>query len=252
MSHEVTPHLILLVTGALLGGVVQGISGFAFGMVAMSVWAWSMDPAEATVMAVFGGLCGQVLAATTIRRPLVASELFPFLVGGLLGVPLGTHILPYISDTQFKLVLGIILVAGCSLMFAMVQSRTVQGAGRVGDGVAGVVGGTIGGISGMTGIAPAIWCTLRGYDKARQRALVQTFNLVTLTATMVALVWRKVATSDMLPGMAAVAIAVVVPAIAGARIYKRLSDASFRRVVLLILVLSGLALIGSAIVGLRG
>ena len=248
----VTPHLILLVTGALLAGVVQGISGFAFGMVAMAVWAWSMDPAEATVMAVFGGLCGQVLAATTIRRPLVASELFPFLVGGLLGVPLGTYILPYISETQFKLVLGIILVAGCSLMFAMAERSTVRSGGRIGDGVAGVVGGTIGGISGMTGIAPAIWCTLRGYDKARQRALVQTFNLVTLTATMVALVWKDVATRDMLPGMAVVAVAVVIPSMAGARIYKKLSDASFRRVVLVILVLSGLGLIGSAIAGLSG
>jgi hypothetical protein len=39
LIHSFGAHLALLVSGAVAGGVVQGISGFAFGMTAMSIGA---------------------------------------------------------------------------------------------------------------------------------------------------------------------------------------------------------------------
>jgi len=57
-----TAELWLLALGAALAGLVQGISGFAFAMVAMSVWVWGIEPRLAAVMAVSGGLVGQILA----------------------------------------------------------------------------------------------------------------------------------------------------------------------------------------------
>ena len=247
LSSSFDSQLVLLAGGAIAGGLIQGISGFAFGMVAMSVWTWGIDPREATVMAVFGGFCGQVLAAFAVRRPMTASELAPFIIGGLLGVPIGTYVLPYIGVTQFKLLLGSMLAIGCPLMLAAPRVQYVNAAGRAGDGIAGVAGGVIGGLSGLTGIAPGIWCALRGYDKARQRALLQNFNLAILGATMIALIWRGTATTTMIPHLAIVAGALIVPSMAGVKIYRRLSDSSFRRTLLLLLTLSGLVLVVSAL-----
>lgn len=240
-------HAVWLITGAVVAGVVQGIAGFAFGMVAVSIWAWTMDPGEATALAVFGGFCGQVLAAATIRRRVMTPELLPFLIGGLLGVPIGAYLLPHIGITQFKLFLGMVLAAGCPLMLAAPRIEYVGALGRTGDGFAGIAGGVIGGLSGLSGVAPAVWCSLRGYDKSRQRELLQNFNLAILGATMVALVWRGTVTKDMVPHLGIVAVALLVPSILGAKIYSRLSDAAFRRVVLILLTLSGLALVASAI-----
>ena len=61
--------LFLLLTGAMVAGFVQGLSGFAFSMVAMSFWAWALDPKLAAVLAVFGALTGQILAFFSMRRP---------------------------------------------------------------------------------------------------------------------------------------------------------------------------------------
>ena len=41
--------LYLIALGAMVAGFVQGLSGFAFGMVAMSFWAWSLEPQVAAV-----------------------------------------------------------------------------------------------------------------------------------------------------------------------------------------------------------
>ena len=43
--------LLLIVIGAALAGFAQGVSGFAYSLVALSVWAWGVDPALAAPMA---------------------------------------------------------------------------------------------------------------------------------------------------------------------------------------------------------
>jgi uncharacterized protein len=66
---------LLLVAGAAIAGFVQGVSGFAFSMVAMSIRAFGLEPRVASVMAVFGGMTGQWLSALTLRRGLHPSRL---------------------------------------------------------------------------------------------------------------------------------------------------------------------------------
>ena len=75
-----------MVLGAVLAGFVQGLSGFAFGLTAMSIWAWTLEPQLAAQLAIFGALTGQLVAVFTIRRALQWRLLRPFLLGGLLGV----------------------------------------------------------------------------------------------------------------------------------------------------------------------
>ena len=38
-----TTELAVLLAGAALAGFVQGLSGFAFSMVSMSIWVWALD-----------------------------------------------------------------------------------------------------------------------------------------------------------------------------------------------------------------
>jgi uncharacterized membrane protein YfcA len=245
MTHAVS-LLAVILAGAVVAGIVQGISGFAFGMVALSIWIWRVDPHEAVVLAVFGGLCGQLLSALRMPRETSMHALLPFLCGGLLGVPLGTWLLPHLSGSTFRLILGLVLLVGCPLMLFSRRAAYFSRGGAAADGTAGFAGGVIGGLSGFTGIAPAIWCTVRGYDKARQRALLQNFNLVTLAATFVLLVWKGSVTRAMYVHLAIVAFALILPSMIGARIYTRLSDAAFRRVVLVLLTVAGGAIVASA------
>ena len=67
----------IIALGAAAAGFVQGLSGFAFGMVAMSFWAWVLEPRDAAVLTVFGSLLGQVLSAITVRRGFALAKLLP-------------------------------------------------------------------------------------------------------------------------------------------------------------------------------
>ncbi|HEX6703648.1 MAG TPA: sulfite exporter TauE/SafE family protein [Albitalea sp.] len=239
--------VLLVVIGAAVAGFVQGLSGFAFGLVATSFWAWAIEPRLAAAMAVFGALTGQVIAALTVRRGFQWRLLLPFLAGGAVGVPIGVAVLPQLDVHWFKTLLGGLLVVWCPLMLAARRLPRVRAGGRVADGVAGALGGMMGGIGGYTGVIPTLWCTLRGFDKDAQRAVVQNFNLAALTVTMASYLASGIVTREMWPMFAIVAPAMLLPSLVGARVYIGISEAAFRQVVLALLTLSGVALLWSGL-----
>ena len=66
-------------------------------------------------------------------------------------------------------------------------------------------GGVMAPLSGFSGLAPALWATLRGYSKDEHRAVLQNFNLVVLSATFISFVVAGRARAEHLPQMAVVA-----------------------------------------------
>lgn len=241
------PVYLVVALGAAVAGFVQGLSGFAFGMVAMSFWAWALEPRLAATLAVFGALTGQILAAATVRRGFDWRRLLPFVAGGLAGIPLGVALLPHLDMHWFKALLGTLLVVWCPAMLLSPRLPRISAGGRLADGAVGLAGGIMGGIGGFTGALPTLWCTLRGYEKDAQRAVIQNFNLSMLAATMATYLATGVVTRQMLPLFAIVAPAMLVPTLLGTRLYIGISEARFRQIVLGLLTASGVALLASAL-----
>lgn len=239
--------ILIVVLGAALAGFVQGLSGFGFGLTAMSLWAWTLEPQLAAALAVFGAFTGQIIAAVSVRRGFNLRRLLPFIVGGLAGVPLGIYVLPRLDVPLFKGLLGLLLVVMCPLMFFAARLPRVTAGGRVADAMAGAAGGMMGGLGGFTGVVPTLWCTLRGFEKDTQRAVIQNFNLAMLAVTFISYVATGIATRQMVPLFAIVAPAMLIPSLLGARLYLGISETGFRKVVLGLLTASGAAMLVSAL-----
>jgi len=236
----------LILIGAACAGFVQGLSGFGFSLTALSFWAWALPPQLAAVLAVFGALTGQLLAAFTVRRGFDVKALLPFLVGGLLGLPLGLWLLPRIDAVAFRAFVGALLALWCPVM--LVSSRLPRvGGGRVGDALAGAVGGLMGPLGGFTGAVPTLWCTLRRLERDAQRAVIQNFNLAVLAVTMASYLAAGQVTRPMLPLLALVAPALLLPALLGMKLYAGISPVAFRNLVLGLLTLSGIAMLASSL-----
>jgi uncharacterized protein len=238
---------LIVIIGAIVAGFVQGLSGFAFGMVAMSFWAWVLEPRLAATLAVFGALTGQVLAAVTVRRGFNLKLLLPFVLGGFAGIPIGIALLPFLDMLLFKTFLGGLLILWCPTMLIAHQLPRITLGGRVADAIVGTLGGIMSGIGGFAGVIPTLWCTLRGFDKDAQRAVIQNFNFSALLVTMVIYISKGFITKTMLPMFAIVAPAMLVPTLMGSRLYIGMSATTFRNVVLSLLTVSGAALLASSL-----
>jgi uncharacterized protein len=238
--------LVQVLVGAALAGFVQGLSGFAFGLVAMGVWAWSVSPQLAGPMVVFGSLVGQLLSIHSVRADIDLRRVLPLILGGVIGVPIGAAALPYLDATLFKAGVGLLLAVYCPIMLLARELPRIRGGGRVADGVAGLIGGIMGGIGGLTGPAPTLWCTLRHWSRDAQRAVIQSFNLAMHTLTLTVYVVDGAVTAETGRMFALIAPTLVVPCLIGARLYSRVSEIQFRRLVLGLLFLSGLGLLAAS------
>jgi uncharacterized membrane protein YfcA len=242
-----TSLLIYVLVGAAFAGFVQGLSGFAFGMVAMAFWAWSVSPQLAGPLVVACSFLGQLLSIGSARSGFALRLVAPFVLGGALGVPLGAALLPRVDQTLFKAAIGMLLVVWCPTMLLARELPRVNRGGAIADSAVGIIGGVMGGLGGLPGPVPTLWCTLRGWDKDVQRAVFQTFNLAMHTFTLTVYGASGFITGQTLVLFAGAAPAMLVPVLLGARLYAGLSGDAFRRVVLVLLLLSGVALLAASL-----
>ncbi len=243
-------EITVIIIGAALAGFVQGLSGFGYSMTAMALWAWTLEPTLAAALAVFGGLTGQIIQAFSVRRGFDWRLLWPFLLGGLCGLPLGLRLLPLLDAQLFKTVLGLLLVVFCPVMALahklprLSDWPCMQGPlGRVANGVAGLAGGVMGALGGFSGVVPTLWCQISSMARDTQRQVIQNFNLTMLAVTFASYLATGFVTTQMLPLFAVALPAMLLPSIWGGRLYQRISDVAFRRVVLGLLTLAGAAML---------
>ncbi len=235
--------ILIIIIGAAVAGFIQGLSGFAFGMVSMSFWVWFLDPVLASVLTVFGGLVGQLVALFRLRKAIKITTLAPYLMGGLCGIPLGVWLLPLLNADYFKLGLGLLLVIWSPLMLMSNYIPPLNINNKYVDGSVGVIGGVMSGIGGFSGVIPTLWCSLRGMEKEAQRNIIQSFNLIILTATMAFYLVSGTVSPVMLPLFAVVLPAMLIPTLFGIRLYHAISEKNFRRVVIGLLGISGVVML---------
>ncbi|UXN75667.1 sulfite exporter TauE/SafE family protein [Devosia sp. A8/3-2] len=121
-----------------------------------------------------------------VWRGFDPKRLWPLLVGGLIGVPVGVLLLQWLDPTVFKFGLGVFLLIYCPLLLLLPAGYTRRHGGRIADAASGLVGGVLGGIGGMSGPVPTLWTTLRGWDKDTQRGVLQAFNIAMHVSTLTA------------------------------------------------------------------
>src|SRR5262245_43083688 len=182
MLSELSAQTIaLVVLGGFLGGIATGAAGFAYGVVASSIWLHVISPVHVALLVVAGGLVNQAGLVWTIRRTIDLKRLWPFLIGGAIGIPLGVLLVVATDPREIKIGLAVFMIvygvyALTGLRLPHVSSQGFWG-GRFADGVVGFLGGLFGGVAGLSGIFPAIWTQIRGWPKDTARGVYQPFIL---------------------------------------------------------------------------
>jgi uncharacterized protein len=236
-------QIVIVLAGALAGGIVNGMTGFGTAITALGIWVYAISPAAASSLAIICAAVSQTQTLHLIWRSIQWKRVFCFVIPGVIGVPIGTLILPHVDPRAFKLVLGFFLVVYPG--YVLVRRRQIEHAwgGGVADGVVGFGGGILGGLTGLSGVFPVIWTDMRGWSKEQRRAVVQFFNLAILSLALVAH-----AATGLLTRQVGLDALIALPATIGgawfgAFVYRRLADRLYQRVIMLLLLISGLALI---------
>jgi uncharacterized protein len=242
-----TAAYVILVVGAIAGGFVSGLAGFGTALMALGIWLYVLPPSLAVPLVLICSIVGQTSTLPSMWRSFDLSLVWPFLIGGLAGVPLGTLLVAHADPRIFKLGIGVmLLVFPVALLFNRSQI-TFRFGGKLADGAVGFAGGILGGLAGLSGPLPTLWASLRGWGKGERRGVFQIFNWTVLAAALC----LQLASGLVKPEIGWLAVIALPGTILGAwvggKLYHALSDRNFGDVVLVLLFLSGVGLVWNSV-----
>jgi uncharacterized protein len=238
--------LALIALGAFLAALVIGSAGFAFAIIVTGIWIYVLPPAVIVLLASICATLLHVVSVWRFRRDIEYGLLWPFLVGGVLGVPLGVLALSHVDTTLFRHMFGAFMIAYSAYMLLRPRLPVVSlgpVAARIADAVVGWVSGVLGGLAMLHGTLTTIWCGLRGWDKRKSRCVYQPYIGFTAILVMTMAGFNV----DMAPSQLGLYLLVCLPALAaglwiGLRVFDWISEERFRRLLLWMILASGISL----------
>ena len=234
--------LILYLATTFFGGIVAGLAGFAMGLVVSGVWLHIMTPAQAAGLIVGYGILTQSYGIWKLRHGLKWHRVAPFIVGGFFGVPIGAWLLAYLDPAVVRTGVGALLIFYSSY-FLIRPHLKQRHAGFATETGVGFINGILGGMTGLSGPVITMWCNLRGFPKDMQRSIYQPVILAAFILTGISL---GIA-GEITPRLIRLYLFGLLPMAAGAwlgfKLYGHLNEDVFRRVILVLLLFSGAALV---------
>ncbi len=238
----------IFIIGACLAAFVQGLTGFAFALIAMSFWVWVLPPQISAPLVVFASLWCHIISLSK-EQPIILkrSLVYVYIVAGLIGVPLGTFLLNIINAEIFKLILGLFLIVWCPVMYVAPQFKSIQQLGSKADASIGLIGGVLGGLGGFCGAVPSAWVMLKNLPKQHQRYILRHFNFAIQLFTIAVYLWQGTISTELLKHFGILILIISIPAILGAQLFYKISERQFKQIVLSLLFTSGCILLISSI-----
>jgi uncharacterized membrane protein YfcA len=233
---------LLLSVAVFLGAFVSGFAGFAFSAVAGGILLHTLLPIEAVplMMACSAGV--QATNLWALRKHIQWKQSLVLVLGGVLGVPIAIWLLQTTDASTFREVFGLAVAVYAGYMLFRPGLAYLQIMNYHRNALVGFGGGLIGGLTAMPGALPTIWCDMHGVPKNEQRGLVQPFIAAMQIFALVLLLIHHDVSSKVVFNLLLSIPALAASSALGIFAFRNVSDQGFRRIILAILLVSGLLL----------
>lgn len=241
------PVLAAVAGTAFLAAFAQGVTGFGSALVAMPLLALVLEVHATAALVALLSLAVNLALLWPARRELPWRPVAPLLAGSFVGVPVGVLFLAGADPRLARGLLGAVLIAASA---ALLGTRRVRlGPGPVPALAAGALAGVLGGAFNANGPVAAIYVAARGWEKRETHAALQMYFLASglwVAALHGAAGFTSrgvlIAAAAALPFLAA-------GSLAGWAVHRRIDEDRYRRLLLLVLVAVGAALLAVAACG---
>jgi len=243
-----TPLLItVLATAALLGGFVQGLTGFGFAMVTSPILMLFMAPTDM----IFLNLCLSVsLGILTFtrreaRQGVHLRTLLILVMAMLPGQYVGVLLLPHMNGNAMKILVLTVIGVSCLLLW-FDPSRLKAAFSLPGMGLgAGLLSGILTPTTGVNGPPVVLYLLNRFEEKARVRSTTLAYLLLSMGLGIVFMLRSTELGGGMGPALAWGAPFCWAGFFAGALLFERVSHARFKQYALWILLAASVVGIAS-------
>jgi uncharacterized membrane protein YfcA len=221
-----------------VGSAVSGMAAFGFSLVIVPPLLLMFDPETITTLVIVLTLVTRwvvLLDAWSSVRWSVVAVMAPT---GFIGSFAGAAVLKQLDDSYIKLMASAVVITSALLLL---RGRTIPGAdATVAGPIAGFMSGFLNTATGMAAPPAVLLLSAREYaTQVFRGSLTAFFYLISITG-FVALIGQDLAGRREIGISLAMLPAALLGTYAGQRLTRRFSQETFRRVVLLLLIVTGI------------
>lgn len=222
-----------------LAAIVQGATGFGYGLVAMAILASLLDIKAAVVVLSVASFSLCTMLFLRLRSHVAWRDATPIAISVVAGVPLGVAFLVHADSELLELILGVLLIA--SALHSLVPQLAERKWHPILLGVpCGLLSGAMGGALGASGPPVIAFFSTQGYGRFRYSGTLQfVFGSMSLVR-LIEFLRRGLLTQELLLQSCLGVVFVMAGALIGLRLLHKFSDRTFKRVVTVCLILLGL------------
>jgi uncharacterized membrane protein YfcA len=162
--------LALFLFAAFVGGFASGLAGFAMGFVVSGIWLHILTPVQTTALIVGYGLLTQGYGVWKLRHALAWKNIAPFIVGGTIGIPIGTVLLTYANPAYLRNGVGLLLMIYGAYGLTQPTLKVVSASVSADVGI-GFVNGILAGLTGLPGFIITVLSISRVEERLSTRGV---------------------------------------------------------------------------------
>lgn len=237
-------NIVWIIACVAVAAFAQSLAGFGFGLLAVPMMQLALLPREAVIISTLIGAVSTTTQAVLDHKQTDWSSVKRLSISSYLGMPLGLLVFVLVSDTALRVTLGVVVIAA-----AVVLSRgfTLRDDKHHFDWLLGMMSGVLATSTSTNGPPLVFLLQARNMTPEVFRSTINTiFSFANIGAISLFFASGKMTANSLIGALAALPALFVALKI-GYSLRPRVSAEFFRKLVLIMLVLSGLSLLLKAL-----
>lgn len=222
----------------LLAGFTQGLTSFGFALIAVPILSGFIPIHEVVPVVVVLCIGTNALILLQSWRAVDLSKIWRLVLASLIGAPLGTQALLHIQPGMLKLIVGVLIVL-VSLLMLTGKTFPIRSKRKAMLPV-GLMSGFLNGSISMSGPPVALFMSNQGTDKEAFRANITAYAILLNLATVATFWYSHLLTPAVLHYSLWLVPTMILGVLLGSLAVRRISQALFKRLTLVLILLSGL------------
>ena len=231
----------------LLGGFIQGITGFGFAMIALPALAFFLPLTTVVPLLVLFGLVTNLFILWETHQWIRLSEIRVITFFGLVGIPFGVAALRLLNPSLLKVAIGLLVTVTAIAMaygFKMTFRHRIFS-----SGITGFLSGFLNGSISMSGPPIVLFLTNEDSPKVEFRANLTLYGAVTNIVTIVSFVFSGMMESNVLRQFGILLPSLVIGMVLGMFATRKIAEDLFRKIVLALLAITGIVTVALTLRG---
>lgn len=235
---DMLTQLILVFFVIFIASIIQGITSFGFSLVALPLLGMFLPLKIVVPMLILYSLVLNIIILYHIREHINLKQIAILVVFGIIGTPVGAHLLKIMDENTLKIIIGVLVTLTATINLYGIKIKVKNQ--RFAYIPVGFMSGILNGSVSLGGPPLVLFLTNQEVEKQRFRANLTSYFLILNIFTIPTYILGGLITGEVVNYTFYVLPALIIGAFTGVKLGNKVDENLFRRFTLGLIIGTGL------------